>query len=80
AENENLLQICNDTVDSYFKKIAPLIDEIELPGNSSERVTKLDLVQIDELLSRVSSIHSNLTQWFNKLKTERQQALYKILI
>lgn len=80
AETENLLQICNDTVDSYFKKVAPLIDEIELPGNSAERVTKLDLTQIDELLSKVSSIHSNLTQWFNKLKTERQQALYKILI
>ncbi|MEZ8882520.1 hypothetical protein FCV55_06400 [Vibrio sp. F13] len=79
-EAQQLIESCNQQIDAYFRKVTSLVDEVVLPGQSEDRVTKLELVQLDELLRKVSGIHSNLTQWFNKLKTERQQALYKILI
>ncbi|MEZ8302917.1 DEAD/DEAH box helicase [Vibrio splendidus] len=79
-EAQQLIESCNQKIDGYFRKVTSLVDEVVLPGQSEDRVTKLELVQLDELLRKVSGIHSNLTQWFNKLKTERQQALYKILI
>ncbi len=77
---QSLVDICNENVDGFFKQVDSLIDEIEMPGSSGKRVTKLELVQLDELFIKLSGVHTNLSQWFNKLKTERQQALYKILI
>ncbi|WP_181161506.1 DEAD/DEAH box helicase [Maribrevibacterium harenarium] len=67
-------------IDGYIQPIEPLIEEIQLPGQNGERLTKLDLLNLDQSFRKLDSIHANLTKWFYKLKNERQQALYKILI
>lgn len=79
-EAHYLMDRIHGQIEGYFKQVTSLIDDIHIPGSRGKRVTKFEMQRLDKLLVKVSSIHTNLTEWFNKLKTERQQALYKILM
>lgn len=52
-----------------------LIDELKLPEDG-----ELSAHSLSELAQRVSGLHKSVNEWFTRLRNERQQDLYKILM
>ncbi|ASK79394.1 hypothetical protein CF386_10055 [Paraphotobacterium marinum] len=80
TKNHNFIKTKKETIDRYFIKISSLVDEIILPDSFNHIKTREDIQAIDKLFDKVFNIYTNLKEWFEKVKSERQQALYKILI
>ncbi|MCW7553960.1 DEAD/DEAH box helicase family protein [Endozoicomonas gorgoniicola] len=67
-------------INMYFPDSETLIQEICAPSSTLKSINLRDLEGLDPTLNRLNNVITNLTSWFDKLRKERQQALYKILI
>ncbi|WP_252179484.1 AAA domain-containing protein [Endozoicomonas sp. 4G] len=70
----------NRKINFYFSGIYLPIQEIDVPAINLKPISIKDLKDLEDSLQRLMAVIQNLTHWFDKLKNERQQALYKILI
>lgn len=70
----------NLQVQGFTKGLVALVPEMHIPGSEQSNINIEELEQLNDLLDRSSSLLKSLSSWYEKLKNERQQALYKILI
>ncbi|GAA4888453.1 DEAD/DEAH box helicase [Ferrimonas pelagia] len=67
-------------ITGYFGPSESVVPEIIMPGTGSQEVTCAEVEELEALAKRLDNVLIDLTTWFDKLKSERQQALYKMLI
>ena len=67
------------TVSKFFNGCQNIVDEIEIPTEAS-KVSLNDLNNLECVIDQINSVSKTVHKWYEKLKNERQQSLYKILI
>lgn len=69
----------DDAVLNFFKDSTTLVDEIAMP-KGGDQASLNNLASLDNLVDQINSVFNTVQKWYEKLKNERQQSLYKILI